>query len=146
MSELALFDDFFGFPTAYYQLAHPRSAGGKHASAQNSALALPRMSCDFIENKDNFELHADLPGYNKDDIQLQIHDGVLSLEAHKENTTTEEKPNYYFQERSYGKVCRSFRLPATANGDGAAVTYTDGVLKVTFPKQEKPGAKKLAIA
>ena len=119
--------------------------------SNNGALTKRRghghLSVDFLENEKNYELQADLPGYKKEDINIHVEDGVMSMEASKSETKTEEVPGkYYFKERFSGKVHRSFRLPVNADGEAAEVNYTDGVVSVTIPKRENAGAKKLAIA
>ena len=142
MSELALFDDFFTYPGSMLMPRHGRGGTGNKGGNQ---LALPSMHMDFAEEPNQFVLHADLPGYKKDDISISVENGVLSLEASKEETKTDEKTNYFHRERSWGKVHRAFKLPSNASHDNAAVAYTDGVLRIAFPKVEKPGAKKLTI-
>ena len=87
-----------------------------------------------------------MPGFAKDNIQVHIDNGVLTLEATKDETKTEEKDKYYHKERTWGKVYRSFRLPVDANQDTTDVKYTDGVLSISFPKVANAGAKKLTIA
>ena len=137
MSDLVLLTNLFDSPLFQGAMTHPLPSRNDHG----------KLSVDFKENENNYELHADLPGYNKDDIHVHVEEGVLSVEASKSETKTEEEPGkYYFKERFSGKVHRSFRLPVNANSDAAEVSYTDGVLAVAIPKLENVGAKKLTIA
>ena len=112
-----------------------------HKAAMNS---MP-MPVDFVEEPARYVLHADLPGFKKDDINISVENGVLSLDASKDETKMDDKANYFHRERAWGKVHRSFRLPTNASHANAAVGYTDGVLSITFPKVENPGATKLTI-
>ena len=150
MSELALFDNFINdsFPFYNFNSIVPRNMNNNISK---------HMSVDFIENDKGYEIHADLPGYNKDDINVHIENGVLSLDANKDESksmsnvdkdgkiTDGGNTKYYYKERFTGKVHRSFRLPTNANGDAADVKYLDGVLTLTIPKQENKSAKKLTI-
>ena len=60
-------------------------------------------------------MHADLPGFKKEDIHLHIDNGTLVLEAERKEEKTEDTKGYHIQERSWGKVSRSFRLPVNAS-------------------------------
>ena len=96
MSELFL-NELFGVPV-YHQHHRARRCCGEDQKACNTlASATPaqraiapvnhhghlHLSVDFVENEKNYELHADLPGYNKDDIHVHVEEGVLSVEASK---------------------------------------------------------------
>jgi HSP20 family protein len=139
MFELAVLDDLFGFPQSRQMQSHRNEN-------QHQLLSRSLMRTDFVENKDNYVLNAELPGYDKDKINLQIQDGVLTMEAEKSESKSEDSETYHFKERSWGKVHRSFRLPDNANQKDVSVSYVDGVLKLTFPKVEKEAAKKLTIS
>jgi HSP20 family protein len=100
---------------------------------QREQLSLPTMNVDFMENEKDYVLHAEIPGCKKEDINLCIDNGVLTMDYHKE--------------RSWGKTQRSIRLPVNADKDNVSVGYKDGVLTLTFPKKEGANApKKLTIA
>ncbi|GAF38887.1 small heat shock protein [Agrilactobacillus composti DSM 18527 = JCM 14202] len=78
---------------------------------------------------------VDLPGVNKQDIQMNYEDGVLNINVNKSNFVDHEdkQGNLLLSERSYGTMSRSFRLP---NVDQAHISaeYNNGVLKITLPK------------
>lgn len=146
MFELAVLDDLFGFPQPRHFLVNSKDTQSRRNENQHQLLSRSLMRTDFVENKDNYVLNAELPGYDKDKINLQIQDGVLTMEAEKSESKSEDSETYHFKERSWGKVHRSFRLPDNANQKDVSVSYVDGVLKLTFPKVEKEAAKKLTIS
>src|SRR4030042_5280964 len=67
---------------------------------------------DIIENNDNFEIHAELPGLDKKDIAIKVENGVLTLSGEKKQEKKEkEKGKHYYYERNYGSFNREFALP-----------------------------------
>ena len=172
MSELFLMNELFGLP-AFDKPSTLAHRGGHH-QAQVRNEAYPHLAVDFYEHNNQYVVQADLPGFRKDDIDVHIENGVLSLQASRNtskvytdapttietneptpasdqaNANTKDEasaaPTYYRRERSSAKVVRAFRLPVNAAKDQAEVTYVDGVLTVTIPKEPNTGAKKLTIA
>jgi len=147
------FNDFFDTPSFHVipfrnnsNDKNKNNNGNNNNSSIVSRKQASQMHVDFIENPENYELHADLPGYAKDNINVHVDNGVLTLEATRDETKSSEEGNYYHKERSWGKVYRSFRLPVDANKDTAETKYVDGVLSITFPKVANAGAKKLTIS
>ena len=142
MFELSLVDDLLGFPMYVHRNHANQLQRYLDGNRNNHSL----MNLDFIENEKAFVLNAELPGYDKDKINLFIKDGILTLEAEKEEAKSESKETYHFKERSWGKVHRSFRLPINANQNDVKTSYVNGILNVTFPKVEQEAPKKLSIA
>jgi len=148
-----LLNEMFGGPSFHRRSGSSASSALTNPAEARYALQAASLPVDFLEKGNNYEVHADLPGYKKEDIEVHINDGVLSMEARRDTVKTEksddkdgEAATYYHQERHSSKVHRAFRLPANASHDEAKVTYVDGVLTITIPKVEKTGSKKLAIA
>ena len=100
---------------------------------------------DIREKDDSFELSADLPGVNPEDITVTMEDGVLSIQGSRLAEIKDEKDNYKRYERVYGNFLRRFTLPDTANGEEIAATTKHGVLKVTIPKQAKVQPRKIDV-
>ena len=146
MFELALADDLFGFPMYVSKPNHGKRNLEVNNQVGNVRNKYSLMNMDFIENEKGYVLNAELPGYDKDKISLSLKDGVLTLEAEKEECKSESKETYHFKERSWGKVHRSFRLPMNANQNDVKTSYVNGVLNVTFPKVEQEPPKKLTIS
>jgi HSP20 family protein len=90
---------------------------------------------DVKENEKEIVVKADLPGMDEKDINLTIHNGVLSLRGEKKSEHTDERENYHVMERSYGSFQRSIRLPDTIDEDKAEARFDKGVLTITLPKR-----------
>jgi len=118
--------------------------GGRQMFSGSGGIGLQHTSCgpcinmDFVETDNSYVIHCDMPGYNKDDINLTVDSGVLNIHATKKDLCTNLPANctYYRRERSWGKVHRSIRLPSDVDTTGANLIcdYTNGVLCITFPK------------
>ena len=65
----------------------------------------------------HYEITMELPGVAQDDIEVSLHDGVLTVKGEKRSERKEEGEGYFFSEREYGRFQRTFRLPADARGD-----------------------------
>ena len=88
-----------------------------------------------------------MPGYKKEDIHLHLDGDVLTMEAERNETVTEEKPDYYHKERSWGKVKRTFKLPNNCSTQtDPEVKYENGVLNLVFQKAGPPSSRKLTVA
>ena len=100
------------------------------------------MKCDIYEKGGNVHIELDVPGYNKDEIKLDVDDGVLTVEATKNDEKEDEGKNYYRKERVYGTFKRQFNV---GNIDESKVEakFNNGVLKITLPKEVKKESKKL---
>ena len=97
---------------------------------------------------DAYRISVELPGVEEGDIDLQAHDGVLTLKGEKKTEREEKGETWYFSERQYGAFSRSFRLPPDADEANVSAELKDGVLHVTVPKTapEVPEAKKVKIS
>jgi len=96
------------------------------------------MKLDLIEEKDKFIVNADVPGFSKNQIKLNIADGMLSVSGETSSEKEESDPDrrYHRVERSSGSVFRSIRLPKHIKEDQISATVENGVLKVILPKEE----------
>ena len=101
---------------------------------------------DVIDAGDAFKLEAELPGFKKEDIKIDIENDCLTISAERKSETKDEKDNYVKRERVYGSFSRSFDVSGI-NVDGIEAAYTDGVLTVTLPKKaaEIPASRRLEI-
>ena len=114
----------------------------------NTNATLPAFRTDIRDQGDKFLLEAELPGFNKEDISLELKDGILTIKAeHKENSDqTDDKGQYLRRERRYGSFARSFDVSGI---DETAITaaYNNGILELTLPKQTpvEPETRQIAI-
>jgi HSP20 family protein len=93
----------------------------------------PRV--DVKEKKDHYEITAELPGVEKEDIQIHVKDGILTLEAETTQEDKEEKEGKVIrQERRYGKFMRSFNLGGDVHGPDIQASFKNGVLKLKAPR------------
>jgi len=94
-----------------------------------------KLSVDIKDEKDKYVIEAELPGAKKEDIKIDIDNGVLTLSAKVGNEKDEEKDNYVYRERRYGSVCRSFSLD-NIDDEKIDAQYKDGILTIDLPKKE----------
>ena len=99
------------------------------------------MKCDIYEKGNKYFIEMDVPGFNKDDINIDVDNNYLAISASKENKVDEKDKNYIRKERSYGKYSRSFYIGNVSEKDIEA-EFKDGILKVSVPKEEKENSKK----
>ncbi|MFO8083807.1 MAG: Hsp20/alpha crystallin family protein [Desulfobacterales bacterium] len=100
---------------------------------------------DVSETDDHFIVRAEVPGMDKDDINISLSNGLLTIQGEKKQEKKEEKENYRFVESRYGSFSRSFRVPGGVDADKIDANYKDGVLKVTIPKSEEEKSRKIEI-
>lgn len=114
----------------------------------NSATNLPAFRTDIRDQGDKFLLEAELPGFDKEDIQLELTDGILTIKAeHKENSDEKnDKGEFVRRERRYGSFSRTFDVSGI---DESAITasYKSGILELTLPKQAPvvPASRQISI-
>ncbi|HSF94362.1 MAG TPA: Hsp20/alpha crystallin family protein [Thermohalobaculum sp.] len=96
----------------------------------------------------HYEITMELPGVEKDDIDIALHDGVLTVKGEKHSERKEEGEGYFFSEREYGRFQRTFRLPGDVKDDEVSADFSNGVLKIRVPKraEEKQQAKKIKVS
>jgi len=110
-----------------------------------SPVSTPRV--DVAETKDRYELTAELPGFRKDDVTVQVKDGVLELKANAKpvSETPEAETRWLLRERRPSTFERSFRLPRDVDGDSIEAAFRDGLLVLTLPKKEEVKPRQVAI-
>ena len=92
---------------------------------------------DASATEDSYEINIELPGVAIDDIDVSVHNQVLSVKGEKSSERKEEGRSYYFSERCYGAFQRSFRLPPDADAGKVTADFKDGVLTLSVPKSAK---------
>ena len=102
-----------------------------------------KMKCDIYEGNGAYNLELDMPGFTKNDINIEYNKGTLTISAEKKDEKEESDDKKYIRrERFYGKVSRSFYL-GEIEEDAIKAEFKDGTLKVTAPKKEENISKKI---
>ena len=101
---------------------------------------------DMHESNEAFTLIAELPGFSKDDVQVEIKGNRLTLKGERKRETDVQETQYHRVERVYGAFERSIRLPAVVDADKAKAIFKDGVLKLMLPKAEEAKPKPISIS
>jgi len=100
---------------------------------------------DVHEDKDNFVVQAELPGMKREEIDVSLHDGALSLSGERKTEKKYEEAEVYRTERFFGKFQRTVTLPAPVAADKVKAQYKDGVLTITLPKIEAAKPKQIDV-
>ncbi len=92
---------------------------------------------DIIENEKAFELHVAAPGMNKEDFKIALKDNHLTVSGERKFTDEKKNKNFHSIETQYGSFSRSFTLPENVDPARINAKYTEGILELTIPKDEK---------
>lgn len=101
-----------------------------------------KMKCDIYESDGIYNIEVDMPGYTKEDINIECNKGTIVISAHKEEKEEDNKKNYIKRERFYGSVSRSFYL-GEIDEEKIKAEFKDGTLIVTVPKIDENSNKKI---
>lgn len=103
-------------------------------------------SMDVVEQDNDFVVTTELPGVRKEDIDVTVHNGMLTINAETKAETEEKKGGRVIrQERRYGKYVRSMRLGTQIDETKVKASYKDGVLELVLPKAEEIKPKKISV-
>ena len=129
-------DRMFDEPWSFFQLPVPIMEG---------AAWTPRV--DVITKDNTLVTRVDLPGMKKEDVSVEVADGMLTLSGERKKEIKEEKDNYYREEREYGRFCRTVPLPKGVKADDVKATFANGVLEVAIPLPAaiEPKAQKIEV-
>ncbi len=119
----SIFNDFFSdsFAPAFFRAGHP-------------------MRADIRETEKEYVLEADMPGVKKEDIRLDLRDGILTVGVEHNENVDDTRENYIRKERRYGSYSRSFSVDGVKQ-ENITAKYNDGVLTVNLPKTEEQKPK-----
>ncbi|MBQ9048465.1 MAG: Hsp20/alpha crystallin family protein [Solobacterium sp.] len=128
-----LFDDWFddfGFDRSFRDI--DRKLYGKHAGRE--------MLTDVRDHNDHYELEINLPGFKKDEITIELHEGNLTITASKglNKDEKDQEGKYVRQERYAGAMQRTFYVGDEITAEDIKAKYEDGVLKLEVPKKDVP--------
>ena len=96
------------------------------------------MKTDVREKDGNYVLEIDLPGYNKEDIRIDLTDGYLTVTAKREENKEEKEHHntYIYKERFFGECSRSYYAGENVKEEDIKASFKNGTLKITFPKED----------
>ncbi len=100
---------------------------------------------DMIDTNDEILVYVEIPGVNKDDIKVKIHNDILTISGWRKEPELSEKANCLIRERIFGEFMRSIRLPYPIDVNKVSAEYKDGILKITLPKREEFKRKEIQI-
>lgn len=101
---------------------------------------------DISETDDKFHITAELPGMKKDDIDISLDNGRLSISGERKFEEEEKGKTFHRVETKYGSFNRSFQLPDNVDEDSIKATYEDGLLNITINKSEDKIKKQIEIS
>ena len=116
---------------SFWNLDPLRTNGGKEETL-TVAEWTPRV--DIVEDEKEILVKAELPEMKKEDVKVEVLDGVLTIEGERAQEKEEKGKKFHKVERSYGKFVRQFALPAEVEAAKVEAEYKDGVLNVHLPK------------
>lgn len=107
---------------------------------------LTTVKADVYQDGDNLVIEAELPGFSKDEVKVQVTENQLTISAQRDEAREEKSENYFRKERSVNQACRTFIID-DLDADKIQAEFKDGLLKLTVPKPEKlqPQVKEIKI-
>ncbi|MCL6358424.1 Hsp20/alpha crystallin family protein, partial [Pectobacterium parmentieri] len=144
MSNVWFYEPYYDFDRFIDDILtnNPRTTSGErqlqHRSADKGGAVMrpmkPRM--DLHEDSKNNVVTAtfELPGLKKDDVNIDVNDGRLTVSAEAKTSSERDEGGYAIRERSSGKLSRTLQLPAGIQDKDIKASLNDGILTVTFPK------------
>ena len=119
-----------------------------HDSPRLSLAQSSMPAVDVTETETEFLLSADMPGLDKKDVSIDIHDGVITIKGESAIDYEKSTDDYRIRERQLGSFNRSFRLPDNVNEVKVAAKFKNGVLMITLPKAKEvlPEGRRIKIS
>jgi HSP20 family protein len=140
MSNLSIFDNAFNEPLEPF---FRRFLASQRNEADGNFL---QIRVDVEEKDKAYTVHADIPGVNKEDINVRIDGNLVQIDAEtKQDKEVKEKGKLLRSERYYGAVSRAFSLSQDIDETKAIAKYENGVLNLELPKKEATASKRLAV-
>jgi HSP20 family protein len=100
---------------------------------------------DLYEDKDNLYVKVELPGMKREDIDVSLHEGSLSISGERKSEQKHEDAEVYRAERFFGRFQRTVTLPTPVAADKVKAQYKDGILNITLPKTEEAKPKHIDV-
>ena len=112
---------------------------------RTESMDVTAPAVDLFEEKDDIVVKAELPGMDKDNIEVRLTDHHLTIKGEKKKEEEVKEENYYRSERSYGSFLRTLELPKEVHADKVKASFKKGILEVRLPKTEDAKAKEVKV-
>ena len=103
-------------------------------------------AANFVETEDAYTVEIDVPGYDREDIEVTLEQGILSIRGERNEEREEQTGTYHLRERSVGQFTRSFSLPRSVDAGRLEANLDSGVLRVQLPKAAEAKARKIEVS
>jgi HSP20 family protein len=124
----------------------PRSVGLLSRLSGDGDMTLEwSPSADISETEKEYLIRAELPGVRKEDVKVNLADGMITIEGERKQEKDEKGEKFHRVERFYGSFSRRFSLPDHIKAEAVRSEYRDGVLSVHIPKTDKEKAKQIPV-
>ena len=141
-----IFGDF-GFSPSFglSPLVPPLLGQGRGLTSGGLRAWAPQL--ETFRRGDKLVVRADLPGLRKEDVNVEVDDGMLTISGQRSEEEVENRDDFYRSERSYGEFYRALPLPENMTGESCEATFKDGVLEVTLPlpKQQERKPRRIDV-
>jgi HSP20 family protein len=132
-----LFDSFNDDINRYFGNMRNKAAAGQERNWSPDV--------DIREDENSYLLTVDIPGVDRENIEIILEKGVLTLKGERSREAATNSQEYRRKERVHGTFIRQFSLPETVDRQNISATVKDGVLNVVIPKQAKPQPTRITI-
>lgn len=112
---------------------------------EQSAQRWGVLATDVTERKNRVHVELELPGMEKADLNVEVHDNQLLVSGEKRTSATRQDGSLVITERAFGRFKRVIALPCNVASDGTRASYKDGVLSVDLPKEQADRARSIPI-
>ncbi|MDD2407783.1 MAG: Hsp20/alpha crystallin family protein [Tepidiphilus sp.] len=128
----------------------PRERDGEKSASTNlpapaGGVRWAVLGADIYETDDALEVRVEIPGLDREDLEVEVLDGQLVIRGEKRLEREEKQGQYRLMQCAYGRFQRVIALPVPVKAEDAKAEYRDGVLKITLPKAETAKTRRIAV-
>lgn len=114
----------------------------KQVSSVSDRRGMLSAKMELLEKPDAYLVNVELPGVKKEDLQVHVENGMLSILAERKEEKKEDKDRYHYSERRYGSIKRTVSLPDQADESNCKAEFENGVLSLNFAKKPETVTRK----